>query len=105
MRLTIDVPRCLRELDEIRTARRMFEHWLAGRARELEYEALFGPNGFSTHVGQLFAEVYGIAPIQPLFTIYWKVTPPLREIVTNRDEVLSALGGTDFEAMAEEALS
>jgi len=105
VRLTLDIPRCLRELDLIRSSQRMFDHWLAGYAHELEYETLISADGFSTQVEQTFTQVYGIAPAEPLSTVHWKVTPPLRHIVVNKDDVLSALRGTDFQKMAEEVLS
>lgn len=104
--LTIDVSRCVRELDDMRTTQRLFERWLAGYpARELEYESLMADGGFSTNVEQTFAGIYGIAPVKPLATAHRKVTPPLRDVVVNKDEVLSTLAGTDFQKMAEEALS
>ena len=105
VRLTLDIPRCLRELDEIRSAQRMFDHWLAGNAHELEYERLFGLEGFSADVERTFTQVYGIAPAEPLSTAHRKVTPPLRDVVVNKDDVLSALQGTDFQKMAEEVLN
>ena len=84
----------------------MFNRWLAGYpVYELEYESLLDGNGFSKKVEQTFAEIYGMAPVEPLSTVHLKVTPPLRDIVTNRDEVLTLLKGTDYEAMAEEALA
>ncbi len=105
-RLTVDISRCLRELDDMRTTRRLFERWLSGYpVHELEYETLLAAEGFSKDVEQTFAGIYGIAPGQPLSTLHRKVTPPLGEVVVNKDEVLSALRGTDFQGMAEQALS
>jgi hypothetical protein len=104
--LTIDVASCVRELDDMRTTQRLFERWLSGYpVRELEYESLLADSEFSKDVEQTFARIYGISPVQPLSTLHRKVTPPLRHVVLNKDEVLSALAGTDFQAMAEEALS
>jgi hypothetical protein len=104
--LTVDASRCARELDDIRTTQRLFDRWLAGYpVRELEYETLLAAEGFSENVEQTFTGIYGIAPLQPLSTVHRKVTPPLSEVVRNKDEVLSALRGTDFQGMAEQALS
>jgi hypothetical protein len=105
-RLTIDVSRCIRELDDMRSMQRLFDRWLFGYpVRVLEYETLLDADGFSKKVEDTFAAIYGIAPLQPLSTLHRKVTPPLREVVVNKDEVLSALAGTDFQAMAEAVLS
>jgi len=104
-RLTVNITRCSAELDDLRATQRLFDRWLAGYpVHELEYETHLAADGFSKHVEQTFAQVYGITPAEPLSTVHRKVTPPLREVVVNRDEVLAALRGTDFQDMAEEAL-
>ena len=72
---------------------------------ELEYESLLEGHGFSKKVEEAFSEIYGMAPVQPLATRHRKVTPPLRDVVTNKDEVLSALRGTDYLDMAEQAFA
>jgi LPS sulfotransferase NodH len=105
-RLAIDGPHCLRFLEDMRAIERLFDRWLYGYpVHELRYEKLLAPGGFSTEVEQTFVEVYGMAPSSPLSTVYRKVTPPLRDLVENADEVLTALRGTEFQSMAEEALS
>lgn len=105
-RLVINVSQCVSELDNMRLTQSMFDQWLSGYpVHQLKYENLIGSEGFSKEVVQTFAGIFGTASVLPLSTVYRKVTPPLREVVANRDEVLSALRGTDFQAMAEEALS
>lgn len=102
--MTIDVAHCVSELQNFDAAQRMFDRWLADYpVHELVYEALLTPGGFAKNVEQAFIEIYGVTPVQPLSTVYRKVTPPLRDVVINKDEVLSALRGTDFRGMAEEA--
>ena len=105
-RLTVDVSRCLRELEDIRTTQHLFERWLFGYpVRELEYETLLAAGGFSENVEEVFKGIYGIPPFEPLSTLHRKVTPPLSEVVWNKDEVLQALQGTDFYRMAQQMLT
>jgi LPS sulfotransferase NodH len=105
-RLVLDGSHCLRFLEDMRAIERLFDRWLFGYpVHELRYEKLLASGGFSKEVEQTFVEVYGMAPSSPLSTVYRKVTPPLRSVVENKDEVLSALKGTEFQSMAEEALS
>jgi LPS sulfotransferase NodH len=105
-RLVVDAPNCADALETIRATERMFDKWLSGHPHyQLYYEDLLTADGFSDEVVRTFSEVYGIEPIATLTTEYRKVTPPLRDVVVNRDDVLSALRGTDFEAMAECALA
>ena len=72
--------------------------------RRLAYEDLFAEDRFSAEVQRVFSDIYEMAPDNPMTTASRKVTPPLHNIVTNPDEVLSALRGTPYEAMAEAVL-
>jgi hypothetical protein len=56
-------------------------------------------------VGEVFTDIYGESPAAPLTTRSLKVTPPLRSIIQNTEEVLQAFRETEHLAMIEEALS
>ncbi len=104
--LTIDVAHCRQRLEESRATTQLFDEWLGNYPRyEMKYEELLAGDKFSETVVQAFTQIYGSPPPAALATVYVKVTPPLREIVVNRDEVLAELRGTDFMEMAEKALS
>jgi hypothetical protein len=105
LHLLIDTASLVRDLDDIAHAQRMFDRWLGdGLVRVLEYESLLDKDGFSRQVQETFADIFGMAPIEPLSTSYRKVTPPLRRVVVNKVEVLTVLKGTPYQTMAEEAL-
>jgi hypothetical protein len=104
--LTIDLDTCLRELDDLDNAQGMFDRWLGDyHVHSLEYESLLDGDGFSKKVEATFADIFGMASLEPLSTRYRKVTPPLRDVVVNKDEVLNVLRGTAYQAMAEQALA
>jgi len=106
LRLSLDPARLVEDLDDLRDAQRIFDRWLAEYPIHLlEYESLLDGTGFSKQVEGTFTNVFGMAPVEPLFTQHRKATPPLRDVVINKDEAFSALKGTVYQSMAEEALA
>ncbi len=96
----------MQDLDDLRDAQRLFDRWLGGYpAHVLEYESLLDGTGFSKQVEEVFADIFEMPPAEPLSTRHRKVTPPLRDVVANQDEVLEALKGSPYRTMAEEALA
>lgn len=103
--LTVDTSHCLRTLVDLRATEHLFDRWLSRYPHgELRYESLLSGDTFSKEVEDMFRQIYRARPVAALFTVYRKITPSLRDVVVNRNEVLSALRGTDFQSMAEEAL-
>ena len=72
---------------------------------ELEYETMLEEGKWSDQVCDMFSQIYGVRPSTPLAMAYRKTTPPLGKIVRNAEEVLIALHGSPFHAMAEQALN
>jgi hypothetical protein len=103
--MAIEPRHCRRFMTEMYTLAERFRDWLADYpVHELEYESLMSGPEFSDRVRETFTRIYGISARSPLATRYHKVTPPLRAIVSNAQEVLESLRGTPFLAMAEESL-
>jgi LPS sulfotransferase NodH len=95
-------------LDDLRDAQRMFDRWLGeAPVHVFEYESLLDGDGFSKQVEEVFGSIFKMAPVEPLLTRNRKVTPPLRDVIANKNkkEILAALKGTAYQTMAEEALA
>ncbi len=74
------------------------------RAWEISYEDLFENNGFSDKARAVSEEWLGMElDARPQVT-FRKVTPPLRQIISNADAVVAELAGTEFEAEAQALL-
>jgi hypothetical protein len=68
---------------------------------ELEYEMLIEANRLSDGASTLISELLDLEP-EPLGADLVKVNPDtLRDIVTNYDELVQALTGTEFEVFLE----
>ncbi len=104
-KLVINASECAASLRSLRETELMFDRWVSGNSHDLYYEDIMTNGTFSDEVTTTFIDVYGAEPTAPLTTVYRKVTPPLRDVVANPDEVLSALCGTEFHHMAEQALA
>ncbi len=74
------------------------------RTWEISYEDLFENNGFSDKARAVSEEWLGMElDARPQVT-FRKVTPPLRQIISNADAVVAELAGTEFEAEAQALL-
>ncbi len=74
------------------------------QAWEISYEDLFENNGFSDKARAVSEEWLGMEfDARPQVT-FRKVTPPLRQIISNADAVVAELAGTEFEAEAQALL-
>jgi tetratricopeptide (TPR) repeat protein len=105
--LVVDVETCRQEMEHLQSATTLFNGWFEGygNLHHLTYERLFDGSRFSSAVEDAFAKIFREPAIKPLVPAMRKVTPPLKEVVENADEVLRGLAGTPFHSMAEEALA
>ncbi len=74
------------------------------RAWEISYEDLFENNGFSDKARAVSEEWLGMELDARPQVAFRKVTPPLRQIISNADAVVAGLAGTEFEAEAQALL-
>lgn len=102
----VDTADCLDHMARNAAIADQVDGWFEGRRiYQLEYETLWENGRWSPVVSQTFEDIFG-PPVAPLAEPRLrKVMPPLRSMITNRDEVLSALRGTAFLPMAEAELS
>jgi len=102
----VNLEDCKRYMEEVRVAERSFDNWLSKHSCfQLTYEEIFSQEGLSQTVEKTFSEIFSRPPSAPLSTTSKKVTPPLRSVVKNADEVISCFKGTPYQSMAEEVLA
>jgi len=74
------------------------------QAWEISYEDLFENNRFSDKARAVSEEWLGMELDARPQVAFRKVTPPLRQIISNADAVVAGLAGTEFEAEAQALL-
>lgn len=103
--IVIDTARCLRYMAEMQEMTKRVDDWLSGHPMfTLEYETMIKDGEWSTEVTDTFMAVFGTRPAAPLTLPYRKVTPPLRQLVQNIDEVLASTRNSPFRNLIEDAL-
>jgi hypothetical protein len=94
-------------MDRLKAATSLFNTWFEDydNFHHLTYERLFSGEAFSSEVEMTFTRVFDEPPVNPFMPTLQKVTPHLRDLVENREEVLRELEGTPYHSMASEALA
>jgi len=104
-KIVINPAQCAAMMARVAGNRDLFENWLRGYdIQNLVYEEMLTGSGFSSRVGEVFARAFAAQPIEAPTTMYRKVTPPLRDVIANREEVLAYFNETVYRPMVEEAL-
>jgi hypothetical protein len=97
-KIRIDPKQAIYRMRASRALYRWYDKRLSRHPKiEMVYERMVGENGLSRSATELVCKFLGIA-VEPLVTDLVKLNPDdLRLIITNYDEVASALAGTEFE--------
>ncbi len=105
--LTIDVKACRLEMDRLRAATSLFNEWFEGydKFHHLTYERLFDGEAFSSEVEMTFERMFDESPVKPFIPPLQKVTPRLRNLVEDGEEVVREFEGTPYHSMVSEALA
>jgi hypothetical protein len=103
-KLVINMAHCERFMGMIETSASLFEGWLGDCIHgRLIYETMFNGVYFDDEVSECFSRIFE-APNGQMESYLIKVTPPVREIISNSQEVLSYFENTRFAELVRSSL-
>lgn len=105
--LTLDPVDCENRMKSFEVARKSYLSAFANydRHRVVNYEDIFKENKISQHVLDIFEEIFDEEPQGENLTPIRKTTPPLREVVKNKEEIIEHFRDTEFSGMVNEVLT
>jgi len=102
--INIDVIDCELFMSMIQKTSDLFLHWFGSQIIcRVVYETMIRDGIISAEVVGQFVSVFGREPDGPAVSESIKITPPVREIIQNADDVIRYFSKTEYSHMIEQA--